>query len=104
MYYKVTIKENDKVKRFWAEKLMSNNLVTLYRRVNNEGDDFGYYNKEGVLVDKQDLIGNDLILKEQAGEIDKKYGTLRVSRGIKEQHEKVNPGNAQFIARSMLDR
>ena len=78
-YYRVTIKATgNKRKSFWAEKLGKSKGFTRYRRVNNEGDDFGYYRKDGVLVDKQDLVSNRMIISEKRAVIDRKYGTLKI--------------------------
>ena len=78
-YVRVTIKApGGKRKSFWAEKLGKSSSLTRYRRVNNEGDDFGYYRKDGVFIDKQDLVANRLIISEKKAVMDKKYGTLKV--------------------------
>jgi len=80
-YYRVTIKrKGNKRKSFWAEKLSKTKNFTRYRRVNDEGDDYGYYRKDGVLVDRQDLMSNSLIISEKKAVIDRKYGTLKVVR------------------------
>jgi len=78
VFYRVTIKVKGKLKRFWAQRLGRSKSFTRYRRVNNEGRDFGYYRKNGALIDKQDLISNSLIVSEKPAIIDKKYGTMRI--------------------------
>ena len=76
-YYRVTVK-NDAGKKssFWAEILTKGKILTTYRKVNKDGEDFGYYNKEDVLVDKRHLYSNSLIVSEKPAIEDLFYGGL----------------------------
>jgi len=86
-YFRVKIKTSGKkTSSFWAQKLKKTKLFTIYRKVNNEGDDFGHYNRKNVLVDKQHLISNSLIISEKPAAISKIYGTMVVWKKGKRGH------------------
>lgn len=78
-FYRLTLKEGKgKSRSYWVRLIKKGKDVSLYRRVNREGEDSSYYRKDGVLVDKQWLVDNKLILKEERAVEDKVYGTLKV--------------------------
>ena len=49
-FVRVTIRtKSGKTTSFWAQKLQKTSRFTRYRRVDNEGDDYGYYRKDGKM-------------------------------------------------------
>ncbi len=80
-YWQVTIRVKGKLRKFWAQILKKGTKFTLYRRVNREGEDFGYFRKKDqAFVDKQELISNSLIVSERHAVMDKHYGTMRLAK------------------------
>jgi len=77
-FYRLTLKtERGKSRSYWVRLIRKGKKMSLYRQVNKEGEDSSYYRRDGVLVDKQWLVDNSLILKEERAVEDKKYGTLK---------------------------
>ena len=80
-FYRLTLRTGKgKSRGYWVRLIKKGKKMSLYRQVNREGDCSSYYRKDGVLVDKQWLVDNKLILKEERAIIDKVYGTLKVVR------------------------
>ena len=78
-FYRLTLKEGKgKSRGYWVRLIKKGKVMSLYRRVNREGEDSSYYRKDGVLVDRQWLVANSLILKEERAVEDRVYGTLKV--------------------------
>ena len=75
-YYRVTVNLEGKRRSFWAAIINKGKALTIYRKVDKEGADFGYYNKEGVLVDRQHIYSNSLIVSEKPAIEDLFYGGL----------------------------
>ena len=80
-FYRVTIKQGKRTRKFWAKDRRRKGKMTLYTPVNAEGDEYARY-KGKVLHLRKDLISNSLILKEQLAVLDKKYGTLKIKKSI----------------------
>jgi len=80
-FYRLTLRTGKgKSRGHWVRLIKKGEKMSLYRQVNREGQDSSYYRKDGVLVDKQWLVDNKLILKEERAVEDRKYGTLKVVR------------------------
>ena len=80
-FYRLTLKTGrGKTRSYWVRLIRKQKKFSLYRRVNREGKDSSYYRKDGILVDKQWLVDNSLIVKEERAIEDRKYGTLKVVR------------------------
>ena len=98
-YYRVTVKNSaGKRNSFWAQIISKGSNLTIYRKVNNEGDDFGYFDKNDALVDRQHLFSNSLIISEKPAFESLLYGTLvldtpknrKINADVKKTHQKIS--------------
>jgi hypothetical protein len=72
-YVKVTCKEGNKVRTFWAEKLRETKLMVLYKPLHKDGGDYSKKTPSGYSIPEA-LISRDLIISEEPAYMHKKYG------------------------------
>lgn len=80
VFARLTVKAHDRPARAgWYEILADGPQFVLARRVNDEGEDYAsHYNQAGTLVEVQELISADAIVRRRPARLNLHYGTLEV--------------------------
>ena len=73
-YYRIKL-WNEK-RRFFFRPLSEDSNRLFGRRINKEGQDFSYINKDGAIVDKLDLIYREAIVEIEEWKMNKHYCEL----------------------------
>lgn len=79
-YERITIKgaQRKRNRTGWYEVLSESNAFLLLRPLDSYGEDHSFYNADSVLVDKQELVSTDLVVKRQLARMNNHYGTLEL--------------------------
>lgn len=76
-YVRVTYKEGNSRRTFWAEKLSETKLGNLYKPLHKDGEDYSRKEK-GAFIIPRTLISKELIILEEPAYMHKKYGEFYV--------------------------
>lgn len=62
----------------WYEVLADGPVFLLLRPVDASGEDRSHYNADGVLVDVQELVSTELVVRRQPARMNNHYAQLEV--------------------------